>query len=278
MLLNQGSHGCVYYPGIQCTNEKNMVSKVVNIKHATHELAICDIIKKIPQYKRYFIPIETSCVVKSKKVKPCKVLSNAKTFMVMNMPFFKSLPEEVELDHYMELLNSIELLIQYKLVHFDIKYENIIFKPRPFLIDFGISLNMQDINIEYFYFYQPSYFMWPIDVHLLGYINNVGKLDAYTLTRVCKEVYNKSPYLKNVDECIHYYTYLVSYKKDEMIQELLKGWNTWDLYSATVMLFKNIHVEALLPIFDCNPSKRLTPKASRLASRLASSSESSCVS
>ncbi len=278
--MDKGSYGCIYYPGIQCTTEKNMLSKVVNTKNSKRELAICEIVKKIPQYKKHFVPIESSCLVSSKKVKPCKVLNQEKTFMVMNMPFIQTLPEEFGIYHYLEMLSSIELLLHYKVVHFDLKYENVIFTPKPLLIDFGISLNMRELNLkEYFYFFQPSYFMWPIDVHLLGYMMNVSDVwDTETLSKVCKDVYNKSPYLHDSDECIKHYTYLTTCTTDEATRKLVKGWKTWDLYSATVMLFKNVHVDSLLPIFNCDPSKRLTTKAARLASRLASTAESSRVS
>ncbi len=277
--MNKGSHGCIYYPGIPCTDEKNMLSKVVNSKPAKWELAICEIVKKIPHYKRYFVPIESSCLVLSKKVKPCNVLNSEKKIMIMNMPFIKTLPETFGLEHYVEILTSIELLLHYKLVHFDIKYENVVFTPRPLLIDFGISLNMRDINLNaYFYFFQPSYFMWPIDVHLIGYMINVSDAwDSKTLTQVCTDVYNKSPYLHKIDECIQHYNYLITSTREESIQKLLKGWKTWDLYSATVMLFKNVQVNSLLPMFHCDSSKRLTTKAARIASRLTPTTNCSSV-
>lgn len=283
MLMDNGTYGCIYHPGIQCTDEKDMVSKVVNSKISHRELEICSIVRKIPQYKKHFIPIETSCVVSAKKIKACKVLTPAKTFVVMNMPFKKSLSEEFGLDHYIELLPSIELLIHYKVVHFDIKYENIIFTPRPLLIDFGISLNIRELKLSDFYFYRPEYFMWPIDVHLLGYKMNVSEaFTTETLSKVCRDVYNKSPYLHNVDECIKHYSYLLTFTPEEATAELIKGWKTWDLYSATVMLFKNNHDLSLLPVFHYNPSKRPTVKASlltarTLSSRLSTPTHSSCV-
>jgi serine/threonine protein kinase len=266
MLMDNGTYGCIYHPGMQCSSEKNVVSKVVNVKNSKRELEICDIIKTIPQYKKYFVPIETSCLISSKKIKACKVLKPEKTFMVMNMPFKKNIQEVFVLEHYVELLSSIEVLIQYKVVHFDIKYENIIFTPRPLLIDFGISLNMLKLDLpHYFYFYRPEYFMWPIEVHLLGYMMNVSDtFNTETLTKVCKDVCNQSPYLHDINECVKHYEYLLTFTKEMAIAELLKGWKTWDLYSATVMLFKNNQLNSLLPIFHSNPSKRLTVSAARL--------------
>jgi serine/threonine protein kinase len=282
MLIDKGTYGCIYHPGIQCA-EKNMASKVVNYKNSHRELEICKIIKKIPQYKKHFIPIETSCTVSSKKVKACKILAPEKTFVVMNMPFKKTLPEKVGIEHYVELVTSIDLLLKYKVVHFDIKYENIIFTPKPLLIDFGISLNMHTLTLKSFYFYRPEYFMWPIDVHLLGYKMNVSDVfTTETLTKVCKDVYNKSPYLHNVEECIKHYSYLLTFTPEEATAELIKGWKTWDLYSATVLLFKNLHSDVLVSVFHCNPSKRLTVKEvlttrSFISPRLSTSANSSCV-
>ena len=52
-------------------------------------------------------------------------------------------------------------------------------KKMPIIIDYGLSINMNNINNmnlnEVFYTYAPQYYVWPLEVHYLGLLYNVEK-------------------------------------------------------------------------------------------------------
>jgi serine/threonine protein kinase len=265
-MLNYGSYGCVYYPGMNCDNkmDNTHVSKIINTIYSKREIMIGKRIKKIPNYKKYFVPVESYCPIQSVKVQKCKALSNESTFMLLTMPYLKQVDVPFDSTMYNTLTYAIEILIENNIVHFDIKLDNIICTPTPFLIDFGISLDMNHINLSnYFFIYNPQQYTWPIEVHLLCYMMDHSWSEEM-LTQICNEVCRHSPVLKQeyASQCIEHYSYLWKIPRKECITKLLEGWKTWDMYALTVLLIQhtssniNLHYDA---------SKRLTPAASRLA-------------
>lgn len=273
MLVAHGSFGCIYHPGQHCdgTLDKTHVSKIVNRKYAKREIDIGKRVKKIKNYKEYFVPILSSCLIQSSKVKRCKALYPEKSFMLMNMPFLKTERVDFDTSSFIALTHSIELLIKEKIVHFDIKIDNLIFTPEPRLIDFGISLDMKKLiaNIsDYFYIYEPSEHTWPIDVHLLCYMMSHDWTQT-KLEKVCHDVYKHSPVLdkKELVPCIQHYSYVVSLSRHDCIRRLLKGWKTWDMYALTVLLFEHEYNKDLEINLHYNSDKRLSPRSSRLAAR-----------
>jgi len=181
------------------------------------------------------------------------------------MPYLVTVPSKFTKDTFVQLTHSLELLIQHELVHFDVKEGNILFTPKPYLIDYGISLDMKDLNYaKAFFIYEPNNYLWPIEVHLLCY-----KMEfAWTkesIEKVCKEVTNASPVhpASYAKEAADFYSFLVDIPSVQGIERLVKGWKTWDLYALTIILLKN----GTGPIENIHydPSKRLTPAASRLS-------------
>jgi serine/threonine protein kinase len=268
-MLSYGSYGCVYYPGTDCTGktDKTHVSKIINTHHSAREIAMGNKIKQIPNYKDFFVPIETSCPIQSNKVKKCKPLTYETTFTLLTMPYLKPVPVVFDITIFNTLTYAIELLIEHKLVHFDLKIENIVFTPKPYLIDFGISLDMSDVQLAtYFFVYDPSQYLWPIEVHLLCYMIDHNWSQAM-LEKVCKEVCHSpiQPLLEGTvndyeKECVKHYAYVWKLPRKEVIAKLIKGWRTWDMYALTLLLSQkhvNLHYDA---------TKRLSPAASRVAS------------
>lgn len=148
-LFDAGAYGCIYYPGIDCKGkhiEEDMVSKIVNDKDAQHEIAISKLIKKIKNYQNHFLPVETFCNVKQNlPIVKCNAMKNHTKFKILYIPYKETLPTTYEFKPlYHTLLQSIQLLIQHKLVHFDIKQGNIILSDKVYLIDFNLSFSMKD--------------------------------------------------------------------------------------------------------------------------------------
>ena len=264
-MLSYGSYGCVYYPGTDCNGEINKtdVSKIVNTKYSAREIAIGKKIKQIPNYQDFFVPVEKSCPIQSNKVKRCKALTYETTFTLLTMPYLKPVVSTFDRTAFNTLTYAIELLIEHKLVHFDIKLDNIIFTPKPYLIDFGISLDMSDVDLaSYFFVYDPHQYIWPIEVHLLCYMIDQNWSEA-SLKKVCEKVCNSpiKPLLQDdyKVKCIQHYSYVWKLPRKEVIAKLMEGWRTWDMYALTLLLSQphaNLHYDA---------TKRLSPAASRFA-------------
>jgi serine/threonine protein kinase len=267
-MLSYGSYGCVYYPGTDCkgTTDTTHVSKIVNTKYSAREIAMSNKIKQIPNYQEFFVPVETSCPIQSTKVKRCKALTYETTFTLLTMPYLKSVQIPFDITTFNTLTYAIELLIEHNLVHFDIKLDNIICTPKPYLIDFGISLDMSDVQLaSYFFVYDPYQYIWPIEVHLLCYMIDHNWSEA-SLKMVCEKVCDSpiKPLLEETEKdyeakCIQHYGYVWKLPRKEVIAKLIEGWRTWDMYALTLLLSQphiNLHYDA---------EKRLTPAASRFA-------------
>jgi len=67
-LLNQGTYGCVFRPGIECSGKqltsKKYITKIQKYKETSlREVEMGKKIKKIPGYSQYYAPIIESCDV-----------------------------------------------------------------------------------------------------------------------------------------------------------------------------------------------------------------------
>lgn len=259
MLLDEGGYGCVYTS--LCSRNKSNISKVINTYYADRELKMSSLVKQIPDYKKHFVPVESHCIIKSSKITRCNALDKETQYVALNIPFIDTVNVKIGIPQYIKLVQSIAKLIKSKIVHFDLKEDNVLFNPDPLIIDFGLSFSMKkaDRMPPDFFSYSPRHYEIPIDVHLMCFINkNVLTFDS--LEDVCKEAYMQSPYLEDVEECIRYYSYLVGLSKEEMMRSLLKGWRTWDVYASTIMLFANEEVPELRRNLHPNPAMRLSPR------------------
>jgi hypothetical protein len=130
-------------------------------------------------------------------------------------------------DLYERITDSIQLLIKYKIVHYDLKENNILVEKRhqlPYIIDFGLSIDVSRLQQhpwsekqedhskstihsdilyqtqsskifqynylwrQHFYVHAPDYFLWPIEVHLMTYlINENDTLTQDSLHKICYE-------------------------------------------------------------------------------------------
>ena len=254
------------YRGNHCEGTSQGVSKVINRESALREIANGKRIRKIPEYEHYFVPVESSCPVHSDGYKNCRALSKKNDYMVLTFPFISTVSTVFDRNAFIQSLPHLSKLVKAKMVHFDLKSDNVLLTPKPLFIDFGISIDMKKIkDLNYnFYVYEPEQSEWPIDVHLLCY----GMDHRYTprsIEKVCREVYKHNPFLENINECIQHYSFLSTCTGKEAVRRLLHGWKTWDLYALTLLLFHTEEVDALRPNLHYNPKNRLSIHASSLA-------------
>jgi len=264
-MLSYGAYGCVYHPSTE--GDDKVVSKVVNREYSAREIEISKRIKQIPNYKEYFVPIESWYPIQSVKVKKCKALYSEAKFMVLNMPYLVTVPSNFTKETFDQLTHSIELLIKHDLVHFDIKEANILFTPKPFLIDYGISIDMKGLNYpKAFFMYEPRNYLWPIEVHLLCYKMEDLIWTKESIEKVCEDTVKASPVQamlppSYIAEASAFYSFLAEIPSVEGIDRLVKSWKTWDMYALTIIMLKN--GSGPIENLHYDPSKRLTPAASR---------------
>ena len=276
-LFDAGAYGCIYYPGIDCKGnriEKNMVSKIVNDSDAQHEIYISKLVRQIKNYQDHFLPVENHCNVKQPlPIVKCNAIKHHSKFKILYIPYKETVSTTYDFNTlYHTLLTSIQLLVQHKLVHFDIKQGNIILSDKVYLLDFNLSFSMKNImnHLENaFYKYQPSYYYWPLEIHLLCYRVNHGPMTITTLTHTCNEFVKHHPMLHKlsarfiqeyVDGSIRHFSSILSLSSKEFIQSCIQPWKTWDNYAATIYMFEEGF--AVPPIFLKNihylPKERLS--------------------
>ncbi len=283
--IGEGSYGCIYHPALNKdgseSNNKKYVSKIQkDNKYADNEKKIGELVVKIDGYINHFAPILIKNKLSIAKVKKnifndCSVLKRKKksnNLIIMKMEYINGddfidylikNKESVEIvknliSTYTHLLTSIKLLTDIKVIHFDLKGDNILYnvdKDIPILIDFGLSINMNDLinqNISLeklkksFYVFGPDYYIWPIEVHYLCYLLNVNdRPNKNDIEKICKEYVKENIALsmncskqfikKYYKECVNELLNINSLPFNEQINKVLSSWFTWDNYSLSII-------------------------------------------
>jgi len=172
LINNSGTFGCIYHPGIPCNPNETVGPEYATKIHSNtnqsivlNEIAISNKIKEtIPDYADYFSPVLEACKVNLANVDAgnCKFIKN-KTPMQFVSTKMKFIKGQALLKHVKQLANmkaykevatlyekiclAIEKLNQIRVVHFDLKSDNIIVTKSgtPIIIDFGISVDMENV-------------------------------------------------------------------------------------------------------------------------------------
>ena len=285
-LLSQGGFGCVYHPGIKCDgskDKKNFVSKLqINNYASFNEIEIGKIIEKIPNYELFFLPIIEYCKINiaeidNKLIEKCNTLHDNTNLVLMKMNYIKNIdfydfinqinkPLIIStiMNLYLSLLNSIELLTNKNIVHYDLKDENILLDKKnmnPIIIDFGISLNMNEFTLEkiedFFYVYAPEYYIWSFDIHFICFLTKNILYDTQVVTeedikRVVNECVKNNKILtffsdefiaSYKQQCMDFTSEFKNKTKSEVIKKLTekKNYDTWDNYAISCIILKSIH-------------------------------------
>ncbi len=279
-LIDQGGFGCVFYPGIECDGSVSKNPKYISKLHkknyhVVNEYNVGKKVTKIPLYEYYFAPIVNMCNLDIAKIDKrerdmCRVISRTSSgskFVIMKMPYIKNVSlvkyitnpniDKKEIltyimDSYKFLLHSLKMLNSSGVVHFDFKIPNILFEVKtknPIIIDFGLSLPLNNLGpttySKYFYTYNATYYVWPVDVHIINYVINVNSNLTYEELVVLVDTNVKANPVLSIfsEEFVKRYRDLTinTYKKytnmpgENVVTELVKNCNTWDNYSLSVM-------------------------------------------
>lgn len=169
------------------------------------------------------------------------------------------------------LNRGIEQLVKHKLVHNDIRYNNVMFDQKlevPIFIDFGLSIDIRELSPETYrkrFYVFDIYPYWSMDVHICNYIFQVvsypkaktEKVTEETITslihsfiykenaaekntfQIANEVFNLSIIDTQVSRFIKKWkTYLKRFIGKtwfDLYEVTIKHYNTWDIYSVCVV-------------------------------------------
>lgn len=305
-LINQGAYGCIYKPGFRCNGQPDTSDKIVSKiqkKSSTsdNELLIGKKVAAIPNYSLHFAPVIETCPInianiRKNLVESCDVVkkaqssTNAKSGFMLNKiryagkdtleTYMRSqmtkrarfLSKFFEIYSY--LLHSIDLLADHKVVHYDLKENNVMYnvaEHAPIIIDFGLSVDMttlltnQPDLADYqnaFYVYYENYPPWCLEIILCSYLvqqynaknankkeyKSTTKVDTDKLLRVIDGYFNGNDGMKLIAQIdpgkVHtakanwrQYIKELCVRKTEMqvVNALTQSWTSWDNFGMSAI-------------------------------------------
>jgi len=295
-LINSGAFGCIFRPNLTCDGKIGTAKYVTKIQKnkrtIAHELRISERVKKIRGYARFFAPVLKYCQVRIKKdhikdLNKCEIFENETAKQIESASYVsmktryvgdndlrkyifsnktpKLFLKEI-LQTHLYLLKGIQKLFANKIVHYDLKYNNIIFDSGlkvPVIIDFGQSWCTDELKTEneisaaFFVFEQYDY--WCIDILICNYIiQKVGFKEAKTDFVTEQEIdqiydvfiYGREPKYESSEEGakkkilsdVYRYNILqnpnkmLSFKSklDEYLQPFINKRTWWELYEELI--------------------------------------------
>ena len=290
-----------------------------------NETLIGKIIQKIPNYEDYFAPIVESCEIsltsvddneitkcdfiekdKEEKLAELDENPNQNTPLSYEINQIRYVGKYTLIDYFLhtfktnpkntmkniittniDLLDSLNKLENAKIIHFDLKENNIMIddkSKRPIIIDFGLSFDEKSVTLanpssptksdmeklkKVFFTYGPDYEPWCIDVCIQTYIFKMvedpinEKVSSNELYDIIDDFFIKNNIMKDLlteSEKSNYKTELTRFFKIfenrpwiEMSQELLKNKYSWDNYSLCIIY---LYVLKYLSDNNKNPDKK----------------------
>ena len=273
-MIQSGAYGCIYRPKLNCDGSiskdvkerDNLVTKLQEDGHpARNEFRIGEKIRQITDYHLYFLPVEQSCSVTIKRnfkhIQECQAAKHGTRYVLLTMPYKKGdgivryltnkgakRREKLSIifDVYKTLLNSVELLVAHRIVHYDLHTGNIHYhvdSGAPLLIDFGMSVDMDDITDEDFMIFGPDADWWCLDIHILSLWKTKDALRDFIDEHVPENHFfhriftpdEVEAYKRAAAAQVNRHMQL---GKGDSVKELLSSWETWDHFSISVMMLK----------------------------------------
>jgi|Laugresbdmm110sn_2_1035109.scaffolds.fasta_scaffold00094_13 serine/threonine protein kinase len=308
-LINQGTFGCVFRPGLKCgskmADSDNYITKVqVDKSEVLIEINIGKIVMAIPNYQYRFAPIIETCpidisTIGATEIKKCDVIVEANK----NKPNSKFVSNKIKyvgklsLGDYLDnllikndkhaiksvenyfkkiidiniyLLQSVQLLVNNSIIHYDLKENNIMFDTSndiPVIIDFGLSFQINKLTesnyADAFYTLYAQYTCWCAEIMILCYIiKRIYKEKTESIKSLIKKAAIDDMkkqviiYLTENEALKHYiseneknifklklYSFLNSFHEKtwkQLMDALIATHKTWDSYSVAVILIREI--------------------------------------
>jgi len=314
-LINQGTFGCVFRPGIKCgtktaDSEKYITKVQVNADEVHRETEIGKIVTTIPRYKYRFAPIIEACpidvsTIGSTEISKCEVIT--KSINKQSHPSFisnkikyvgkytlgdyldrlitsSSSTSSKSVDNYFKelidihiyLLQSLQLLVNANIIHYDLKENNIMFDEThavPIIIDFGLSFQINKLTeanyADAFYTLYAQYTCWCVEITLLCYIikrvykDNIEPLTAkikkaaiddvkkHVLIYITENEALKNGITENEKKLfkLKINSFIYSFHEKtwkQFMDALITTYKSWDNYSLAVILIREMSYVGVL--------------------------------
>ena len=212
-FFKEGAYGCVFRPGMNClgeTEDSKYITKIQMYEETSlNEMIISKFMEtvikpEIPFYEDMFAPIITSCIldigkVENETINKCEVVQKKKNdttkkfvsnkiryvgkytlepFLKLEITENKKMFQKLFFQSHLYLLNSLFVLSNYNIIHYDLKQNNISIdqeKRIPIIIDFGLSFRFDDLITDfdyekYFYIYYDKYPPWCLEINIISFI------------------------------------------------------------------------------------------------------------
>lgn len=313
-LKSQGTYGCFFRPGLKCNgpplNVDEVASKLQKTEHNKTEVNVSSQIRKIPNYAKHFAPILRVCRGNEQikilntptvaQLHKCNIYdrrlptAQLANFEVDEMEFvgdmtldkgvkaiisnYQNIDPHKAIDFVLNCIEkvyeSVGILYQHGIIHFDLKPNNIVLRGKgtlstrqPVVIDFGMSIltqRMQNPSVREMndiFFHTTPYQCWTPQITFLATIAKLrsegvseeGTFKSITLGKnilnTCKQWANTYPFdrmtgiLSNTQrtmlETYKYNEFRDAFNRltnyNELIRYLQSSSHKWDVYSLAVM-------------------------------------------
>ena len=284
------------------------------------EINIGKEVRKLPNFNNRYATIIKNCnidvsTIDDKQVEKCDVIMDSKfevpppTFASSKMIYAgnKSLGEYLEglltkplhnsdlfnsinqfrkyikqfVNSHLYLLESIRLLNDANIVHYDLKQNNIIYNEKmdsPIIIDFGLSIKMDQLSPpnykDNFYSLYETYECWCVEILILCYISRYVHKKQFTLNstitslqelkenitvyitenRALQKGILESERIVLKKQCFDYVNSFLGKSWQTMFNDLVKSFKSWDNYSLAVIFIKELYHTDIIRINDKLPS------------------------
>ena len=174
-----------------------------------------------------------------------KALSSSKKYIYSVIFFYKY------------LLLSIHKLYENHIVHNNICFDNIVIDKLmdiPLITSFTFSINLSSPDIDsylrhIFITYDPSYYQWPTEFHILSYLytNKLESLSLLNIESIINDIIINHDLLNTFgdsivsldrDESIKYFSKYVNKSYNFILNDIIQFSHTWDNYALSIMFLK----------------------------------------
>jgi len=284
-LLDQGMYGCVFTPALKCKGATVKldqedpfhppVSKLILIEDAEQEFAVSEIIRRLPDWKRYFAVSESICEPSpkqtEKEMKECEVLEDRplSDFRILSMPY-RGTPvyrhrfqiKEFDMISFVRhIFEAGSMLALFGIVHRDLHLGNLLIdhKQVPRIIDFNLSIRVLADNItssSISHTFKPQLIQEPPDSALV-----MGTSLGYSSDRVIQSIMKNKWILTSIqrhfgiskedmtEELRSLYKQSRSIQRGDTVAWFRTYWSKIDSWSIAVMILDRLSTFTLWPEF-----------------------------
>lgn len=265
-VIGEGSYGCVIKPSLKCKGSKqvdykNKISKVMSKYHANEELREYSKIDKIDINDKYYLGVPEMCSFDEKKRENIEAIRNCKinaddflnkldnlSLLIMNdggeslRSFADKVSETKQKSfllncrEYVEkfwvqahvLLEGINLYLENKIIHHDMKPQNIVYeykKNNIHFIDFGLMTTQDNIlekSEKNEYDLAIYHWSYPLEMFYYNkekYIEFCDKKNKSAFFEDTLEKLNDKTYDSSLKDAIKYFFNFIFHKKTEYKEE-----------------------------------------------------------